>query len=126
MSRKRTVRTDVICHFPGPQKRDLHPMDEDLSVGTPDLGHPELWGLKQRTRRQQQILRPADPILCVAQNGAPDTRVLRMTLLSMVDGRGRKGVSRHEDRASWLVVFPGLRMETLRLRSEQASGHPEL
>jgi hypothetical protein len=25
-----------------PNARDLHPTDEDLSVGTPDLGHPEL------------------------------------------------------------------------------------
>jgi hypothetical protein len=37
-----------------PNARDLHPTDEDLSVGTPDLGHPliarmgmifEVWGL---------------------------------------------------------------------------------
>jgi hypothetical protein len=27
---------------PRSQKRDLHPTDEDLSVGTPDLGHPYL------------------------------------------------------------------------------------
>jgi hypothetical protein len=28
---------------PRSQKRDLHPIDEDLSMGTPDLGHPDLW-----------------------------------------------------------------------------------
>ena len=27
---------------PRSQKRDLHPTDEDLSVGTPDLGHPSI------------------------------------------------------------------------------------
>jgi hypothetical protein len=26
--------------FPRSQKRDLHPNDEDLSLGTPGLGHP--------------------------------------------------------------------------------------
>jgi adenosylhomocysteine nucleosidase len=28
---------------PRSQNRDLHPTDEDLSVGAPDLGHPEGW-----------------------------------------------------------------------------------
>ena len=28
--------------IPRSQNRDLHPTDEDLSVGTPDLGHPAL------------------------------------------------------------------------------------
>lgn len=26
--------------FPMSQKRDIHPTDEDLSVGTPDMGRP--------------------------------------------------------------------------------------
>jgi hypothetical protein len=26
-----------------PKARDLHPTNKDLSVGTPDLGHPVLW-----------------------------------------------------------------------------------
>ena len=28
--------------YPRFQDRDLHPTDEDLSVGAPDLGHPDL------------------------------------------------------------------------------------
>jgi hypothetical protein len=34
-----------LC-FPRPQKRDLHPPDQDLSVGTPDLGHPFPWWIQ--------------------------------------------------------------------------------
>jgi hypothetical protein len=29
-------------YYPRSQKRDLHPKDEDLSLGAPDLGHPKL------------------------------------------------------------------------------------
>jgi tyrosine decarboxylase/aspartate 1-decarboxylase len=31
----------MASSFPRPQKRDLRPTDDDLSVGTPDLGHPQ-------------------------------------------------------------------------------------
>ena len=30
--------------IPRSQNRDLHPTDEDLSAGTPDLDHPEFVG----------------------------------------------------------------------------------
>ena len=32
------------------QKRDLHPTDEDLSEGTPDLGHPAVSWFPGRTK----------------------------------------------------------------------------
>src|ERR1700739_95660 len=40
-------RLNQLC-VPGPQKRDLHPPNENLFEGTPDLGHPELPRLPAR------------------------------------------------------------------------------
>ena len=45
---------------PGLRIEDLHPTDEDLSVGTPDLGHPDCFALIRRwiggRRRRGSIL----------------------------------------------------------------------
>ena len=35
------LRLNWLPAYPRSENPDLHPTDEDLSVGTPDLGHPD-------------------------------------------------------------------------------------
>src|ERR1035437_1994682 len=37
-----SIRMTIYRYPRSPNARDLHPTDEDLSVGTPDLGHPSM------------------------------------------------------------------------------------
>jgi hypothetical protein len=59
-----------LCKPRSPNARDLHPMDEDLSMGTPDLGHPgvgvELYKPRSPNARD---LHPMDEDLSM---GTPD------------------------------------------------------
>jgi len=58
------IRNEV--RFPWSQNRDLHTTDEDLSVGSPDLGRPALvavQAVRELGRLLLQIVFRAQPIL---------------------------------------------------------------